>query len=53
MGASADAGPWPLRPSSAGLRLPHKLWLLPFAESGHFWRATLPSALSYAAAGFA
>jgi enterochelin esterase-like enzyme len=35
------------------LRLPHELWLLPFAESGHFWRATLPSALSYAAAGFA
>jgi enterochelin esterase-like enzyme len=35
-----------------GLRLPHKLWLLPFAQSGHFWRATLPSALSYAAAGF-
>jgi enterochelin esterase-like enzyme len=37
----------------AALRLPHELWLLPFAESGHFWRATLPSALSYAAAGFA
>jgi enterochelin esterase-like enzyme len=25
----------------------------PGAESGHFWRATLPSALSYAAAAFA
>jgi enterochelin esterase-like enzyme len=35
------------------LRLPHELWLVPFAESRHFWRATLPSALSYAAAGFA
>jgi putative tributyrin esterase len=35
------------------LRLPHELWLAPFAESRHFWRATLPSALSYAAAGFA
>ena len=34
------------------LRLPHKLWLLPFSESKHFWRATLPSALAYAAAGF-
>jgi poly(3-hydroxybutyrate) depolymerase len=35
------------------LRLTHELWLLPFAESGHFWRSTLPSALAYAAAGFA
>ena len=35
------------------LRLPHELWVAPFAESRHFWRATLPSALSYAAAGFA
>jgi poly(3-hydroxybutyrate) depolymerase len=34
------------------LRLPHKLWLASFAQSRHFWRATLPSALSYAAAGF-
>jgi hypothetical protein len=32
------------------LGLLHELWLLP---SRHFWRATLPSALSYAAAGFA
>lgn len=36
----------------AGLRLPHELWLLPAAERGHFWRATLPSALEYAGAGF-
>ncbi len=30
------------------LRLPHELWLSPFARSKHFWRATLPSALEYA-----
>ena len=35
------------------LRLPHELWLLPQSERGHFWTATLPSALQYAAAGFA
>ena len=35
------------------LRLPHQLWLLPQSERGHFWTATLPSALQYAAAGFA
>jgi len=34
------------------LRLRHDLWLLPTSERGHFWRATLPSALSYAAAAF-
>lgn len=34
------------------LRLPHELWLLPAAEQGHFWRATMPSALVYAAQGF-
>jgi enterochelin esterase-like enzyme len=34
------------------LRLPHQLWLLPPSERGHFWRATLPSALIYAGAGF-
>jgi hypothetical protein len=33
------------------LGLPHQLWLQPPAQ-GHFWRATLPSALTYAAAGF-
>jgi enterochelin esterase-like enzyme len=33
------------------LGLPHQLWLQPPAE-GHFWSATLPSALTYAAAGF-
>ena len=36
-----------------GLRLPHELWWLPLAERGHFWRATFPSALAYAAAGLA
>lgn len=35
------------------LRLPHELWRLPPSEHGHFWRATFPSALAYAAAGFA
>jgi enterochelin esterase-like enzyme len=34
------------------LGLPHQLWLLPASERGHFWRATLPSALLYAGAGF-
>jgi enterochelin esterase-like enzyme len=34
------------------LRLPHELWLLPASERGHFWRATLPSALAYADAAF-
>ena len=36
----------------AGLRLPHELWQLPRAQRGHFWSATLPSALVYAGAGF-
>jgi enterochelin esterase-like enzyme len=35
------------------LRLPHRLWVLPRSERGHFWSATLPSALAYAGAGFA
>ena len=34
------------------LRLPHELWLLPRSEQGHFWRATLASALAYADAAF-
>jgi S-formylglutathione hydrolase FrmB len=34
------------------LVLPHQLWTLPAADRGHFWRATVPSALAYAAAGF-
>jgi putative esterase len=34
------------------LRLPRELWLSPFAEIKHFWRATLPSALVYADAAF-
>jgi enterochelin esterase-like enzyme len=36
----------------SALGLPHDLWLLPAAERGHFWGATLPSALAYADAGF-
>jgi enterochelin esterase-like enzyme len=35
-----------------GLHLPHELWLLPPSNRGHFWRATMPSALLYAGAGF-
>ena len=35
-----------------GLRLPYELWRLPASERDHFWRATLPSALLYAGAGF-
>jgi len=31
----------------SGLGLDHELWLLPKADRGHFWRATLPSALAY------
>jgi enterochelin esterase-like enzyme len=34
------------------LGLTHRLWVLPPNESGHFWRATLPSALTFATAGF-
>ena len=34
------------------LQLSQRLWLLPRAERGHFWSATLPSALTYAADGF-
>jgi enterochelin esterase-like enzyme len=32
------------------LRLPHTLWQLPPSERGHFWQATLPSALEFASA---
>jgi enterochelin esterase-like enzyme len=35
-----------------GLRLRYELWRLPASERGHFWSATLPSALLYAVAGF-
>ena len=35
-----------------GLRLPHRLWLLPASQRGHFWRATVPSALAFAVQGF-
>ena len=34
------------------LRLPHELWRLPKRDAGRFWRATFPSALSYADAAF-
>jgi enterochelin esterase-like enzyme len=34
------------------LKLPHELWRLPKRDTGHFWRATFPSALRYAASGF-
>ena len=34
------------------LRLPYELWRLPKRDDGHFWRATFPSALAYAAAAF-
>ena len=36
----------------SSLHLPHKLWLLPRAQSRHFWRATFPSAVRYAGARF-
>jgi enterochelin esterase-like enzyme len=35
------------------LHMPHELWQLPASERGHFWRATLPSALTYAAESLA
>lgn len=34
------------------LRLPHELWRMPAADRGHFWSATVPSALQFVAAGF-
>jgi enterochelin esterase-like enzyme len=37
----------------SALGLQHRLWLLPPEQRGHFWSATLPSALAYAGAGFA
>jgi enterochelin esterase-like enzyme len=36
-----------------GLGLPHELWQLRAPRHKDFWRATLPSALTYAAQGFA
>jgi hypothetical protein len=33
------------------LRLSHELWLLPRSRRGHFWTATVPSALAYAFPG--
>ena len=45
---------WSLRYAAllGTLHLQHRLWLLPTSETGHFWRATVPSALTYAADGF-
>lgn len=37
----------------ASLHLPNELWLLPRSERGHFWSATMPSALTYAGDAFA
>jgi enterochelin esterase-like enzyme len=34
------------------LRLPHELWLLPPADVGHFWTATVPTALQFALTAF-
>jgi enterochelin esterase-like enzyme len=34
------------------LRLPHELWLLPRTDRGHFWTATVPSALRFAVDAF-
>lgn len=34
------------------LRLQHELWRMPPADRGHFWNATVPSALAYVAQGF-
>lgn len=34
------------------LGLAHTLWQLPAAERGHFWAATLPSALQFASSAF-
>ena len=36
----------------AQLRLPHELWLLPRADRGHFWSATVPTALRFALDSF-
>jgi enterochelin esterase-like enzyme len=34
------------------LGLSHQLWRLPASQAGHFWSATMPSALTYAAEAF-
>jgi hypothetical protein len=34
------------------LHIGHELWRMPERDRGHFWSATVPSALAYAAAGF-
>lgn len=36
----------------ARLRLPHELWLMPAADRGRFWSATVPSALHFAVVAF-
>lgn len=34
------------------LRLVHELWLMPRRDKGHFWSATLPTALQFAVSAF-
>jgi S-formylglutathione hydrolase FrmB len=34
------------------LHVGHELWRMPARDRGHFWSATVPSALAYVAAGF-
>jgi S-formylglutathione hydrolase FrmB len=34
------------------LRLAHELWLMPRKDKGHFWNATVPTALEFAADAF-
>jgi enterochelin esterase-like enzyme len=34
------------------LRLQHELWVMPPADKGHFWSATVPTALRFAVAAF-
>lgn len=36
----------------AHLHLAHELWLMPHRDHGHFWSATVPTALRFAAAAF-
>jgi hypothetical protein len=49
---SEPAAASPSRTSSGRLHLRHELWLLPPADRGHFWGATVPSALQFAVHAF-
>lgn len=51
-GAARTSGSIAFARELAQLRLPHELWLLPAAERGHFWTATVPSALKFATSAF-